>query len=178
MKKLAVLVSVLILVLTACGEKKDQAENSNMDATQTKKKRTAKLKDNAVEVNGVKVKVLKTEFRPMGSQEFQKKPLLIIHYAVTNHTDREVTPEAEWVTDFEVFQDSENSQKRLNNGVVMNQKEQEIYQQGQDIIKKGATIESIEAYELEDDKNTVFIKARDITTNEPLGQIKVDLKNK
>ncbi len=176
MKKLAILISAFVILLTACGEKKAEEKNISLNASQNTKKKINKLSNNEIEINGVKVKVLKTEFKPMGSEEFQKKPLFIIHYSVTNTTNREVRPLTEWSADFEVYQDTKDVQKRLNHGIVMDKNYQDILQRNADIIKKGATVQTIEPYELEDDKSPVLIKARNLSTNESLGQIKVNIQ--
>ncbi|APR61963.1 DUF5067 domain-containing protein [Staphylococcus condimenti] len=180
MRKLAMMISIMIILLAACGNKEENKEenkdSNQLDAKKVEKKKIGKIHNNTVEANGVRVKVIKTEIIPLGKEEFQKKPLLVINYEVTNNSDREVTPSSGWYDIFQAYQDSENSQKMLNIGVSMNEEIQKEWDKQNDIIKKGSTVSSNIVYELENNTNVVLLKAKNIYTNTDLGEIKVNIK--
>lgn len=176
MRKLAMMISIIIIFLAACGNKEAGKNSNQLEAKKAEEKKIEKLHNNTAEANGVKVKVIKTEVIPLGKEEFQKKPLLVINYEVTNNSDREVTPSTGWYDIFQAYQDSENSQKRLNTGVSMNEEIQKEWNKQNDIIKKGSTVSSVSIYELENNTNDVLLKAKNIYTNTDLGEIKVNIK--
>lgn len=199
MKKLAVLMSALAILLAACGHKEnkeastsnasEQSSDSNtsqssssIDAKKVKAKDKPKIKDNAVEIDGVKVKIVSTEIVPKGTTEYQRDDVLVVKYEVTNNSkkDKEVKPAMAYMRTFEAYQDSKSSEKRLEYGSVYNEDIRNERDKGDDIIKKGATISSVETYKLTDLESPVLLKAKNYENYEDrdIGTIKVNIKGK
>ncbi|AYU54035.1 DUF5067 domain-containing protein [Staphylococcus debuckii] len=197
MKKLAVLISALAILLAACGDKEsketsssssseksssDDKVSSSLDAKKAEKKKKPELKNNAVEIKGVKIKVLSTEVLPAGTEKFQEKPVIIVKYAVTNNSTEgeDVKAGMSWRRTFEVYQDQKDSEQKLDTEFLSGDKFQAAEDKQDDNIKKGATIETMEIYELKNETDPVLLKARDRDIYEGdnhIGTIKVNIKD-
>lgn len=185
MKRLLCLLSASVLILAACGDKKEESEKeetSSLDAKQAKTKEKPKIKDNAVEIKGVKVKIVGTEIVPKGTTEYQDDDVLVVKYEVTNNSkdDNEVKPTRSYLKVFEAYQDSKDSEKRLDYGHVSGETYDSERDKGEDNIKKGSTISSIETYKLNDLESPVLLKAKDQENYEDpnIGSIKINIKDK
>ncbi|MDU0420452.1 DUF5067 domain-containing protein [Staphylococcus simulans] len=185
MKRLLCLLSASVLILAACGDKKEESEKeetSSLDAKQAKTKEKPKIKDNSVEIKGVKVKIVGTEIVPKGTTEYQDDDVLVVKYEVTNNSkdDNEVKPTRSYLKVFEAYQDSKDSEKRLDYGHVRGETYDSERDKGEDNIKKGSTISSIETYKLNDLESPVLLKAKDQENYEDpnIGSIKINIKDK
>ncbi|MHD0398709.1 DUF5067 domain-containing protein [Staphylococcus simulans] len=193
MKRLVILLSTVLLFLAACGEKKEESKEhastsheskstSSIDAEKVKAKEKPKIKDNAVEINGVKVKITGTQVIPKGTTEYQRDDVLVVKYEVTNNSkaDKDIKPALSYMQVFEAYQDSKDSEKRLEYGSVHSDDIRNERDKGDDIIKKGGTISSVETYKLTDLESPVLLKARDRENYEDpnIGTIKVNIKGK
>ncbi|AYU54036.1 DUF5067 domain-containing protein [Staphylococcus debuckii] len=207
MKKLAVLISALAILLAACGSKESKEEtssknesnsssessssndnsssddkvSSSMNAKKAEKKKKPELKDNAVEINGVKTKVLSTEVLPAGTEDYQRKDLLAVKFAITNNStkDKEVKP-GEALYAFEAYQDQNDSEQHLNPGFLFGDKYDKYTDSRYDNIKKGATVETMEFYELKNMEDPVLLKIinhEDYTGDNKIGTIKINIKD-
>lgn len=177
-----ILVSILLLGACGANESKESSKTQSEKTAKTAKKEEKKvttnaLKNNTVVLNDIDIKVLETEFIPKGTYEEQKKDQLAIIYEVKNKTNKEIDPSSGWFAVFEGTQDSKDAIRKLDVGSLPNMDKYQFALDSQlDIIKKGGTVKNAIAYNLEDIKTPVILKATKGIGGEKLGEIKVNLK--
>ena len=159
------------LVLAACGSgntKKDSASNKTATVTKPKTKKYY-FKNDELKIHDLKIRITKSKVIPVGEEgnEDGKKPVLAIWYKVTNLTDKKIDPNMAWMSTFEAYQDnSKDRENKLNVGSLPDQKFIDTQQEN---IKKNGTVENAVAYELDDDKTPVTLKATQGVGGKELG---------
>lgn len=109
------------------------------------------LHDGIVEITDYEIIPAKT-----GSNEYGEKPIIVFYYDVTNSSDKEYSASEMWIANFEAYQD--NDPNKLNKLQVAAWS----YNNGEtswETIKKGGTVSDGIAYELDDLKTSVTLKA-------------------
>lgn len=173
MKKSLTLGAVFIssLVLAACGNgntKKDSASNKTATVAKPKTEKYY-FKNNELKIHDLKIKITKSKVIPVGEEgnEYGKNPVLAIWYKVTNLTDKKIDPNMAWMSTFEAYQDNnKDRENKLNVGSLPDQKFIDTQQEN---IKKNGTVENAVAYELDDDKTPVTLKATQGVGGKELG---------
>lgn len=173
MKKSLTLGAVFVssLILAACGNgntKKDSASNKTVTVAKPKEDKYY-FKNDELRIHDLKIKITNYKVIPVGEKgnEYGKKPVLAIWYKATNLTNKEIDPNTAWMATFEAYQDNnKNRENKLNVGSLPDQKFIDTQQEN---IKKNGTVENAVAYELDDDKTPVTLKATQGVGGKELG---------
>lgn len=180
MKKSLTLGVVFIssLVLGACGNsntKKDSSSNKTVTVAKPKMEKYY-FKNDELKIHDLKIKITKSKVIPVGEEgnEYGKKPVLAIWYEATNLTNKEIDPNTAWMATFEAYQDNnKNRENKLNVGSLPDQKFLDTQQEN---IKKNGTVENAVAYELDDNKTPVTLKATQGVGGKELGTKTFEIK--
>ena len=185
MKKVLLLsLSAFVIFLTACSGDAKQTEEKPKEKTATtvereeKKDESKVLEDDTAVLTDIDVKILETDFLPVGTYEHQETDQLIVTYEVTNKSDKEITPLIGYLAAFEAYQEDENSERNLEVGVTpFNLEKYSFASETQfDNIKNGGTVKNIVAYDLRDTETPVILRATKGIDGDLLGEIVVNLK--
>lgn len=161
----------------ATKENKSETTAKKVEKEQPKKEENIGLKNNTAILNDIDVKVVATEFIPKGTYEFQENDQLGIIYEVTNKSDKEIDPISGWLAAFEATQDSKDTIRKLDVGMLpQTDKYKPFLDTQMDIIKKGGTLKNGVAYDLEDTTTPVILKATKGIGGEKLGEIEVKIE--
>lgn len=181
-KALGTTLLISSLLLSACNgnpekENKSEITAKKVEKEQPKKEESASLKNNIAVLNDIDVKVIETEFIPKGTYDGQEKDQLGIIYEVKNKTDKEIDPIGGWLAVFEATQDSKDTIRKLDVGMLpLTNKYKPFLDTQMDIIKKDGTLKNGIAYDLEDTTTPVILKATKGVNGEKLGEIKVNIE--
>ncbi|WP_414049456.1 DUF5067 domain-containing protein [Macrococcus animalis] len=184
-KFLGATILVTLVLMGACdGESTEKSKDVTTEKTAKKVEKDKSkdetqvglINDTAV-LNDIDVKVLETEFISKGTYENQEKEQLGIIYEVKNKSDKEIDPISGWLAVFEATQDSKDTIRKLEVGMLPQTNKYKPFLDTQmDSIKKSGKLKNGIAYNLEDDTTPVILKATKGIGGEKLGEIEVKIE--
>lgn len=186
-KKTIILTSALTLaIISGCGNQ-DEATNNGSDSANkevtTENANVEKetddelyFKDNEAKLNDLEIKITETKVIQIGEQgnEYGEKPIFAIWYEVTNLSDKEIDPNIGWIAVFEAVQD--NNPNAINTLNVGGLPDEQFLDSQSETIKKGGTVKSAIAYELDDLETPVTLIATQGFDGNKLGEQTFNIK--
>ena len=163
----------LAFLLTGCGDDGSSADPSHSQtfspndgdgAGDSADKPQATFKDGVLTNADVKIQITRYKIIKAGQKgnEYGEKPVIAFWYKTTNVSGKKVDP-SEFIFDFEAYQDNDpNAENKLDVGSLPDDR---FLDSQDETIKKGGTVESAIAYELDDLTTPV-----DLVASEDLGE--------
>ncbi|EGQ0389763.1 DUF5067 domain-containing protein [Staphylococcus pseudintermedius] len=170
MKRLTLLLFASLLVLSACGNNK-QEEGTNQETKMNENK--PQFTNDTLVIDDAVLKIKDTFI--INDKDSGKKSI-VFKYEVKSKSGRDnVTPNAIFMAGFTVLQDTDSSLAELNAGTTPTTgKFEEWDKHSNDIIKQGKTAKGIAGYELENDRK-ITLKATKGVGGKDLGEKEIDL---
>jgi hypothetical protein len=182
-------VAVGALVLAGCGgtaaETGSATNTSSSTASQSSPSSASEspdaatgassFKDGVLTTPNMKIEITKHKIIPVGKKgnEYGSKPVIAFWYKTTNLGDEKVNP-TDLIMVMSAFQDTNpNAENQLEVGSLPDDKFLDTQLEN---IKKGGTVESAIAYELDDLKTPVVLVASDDLGASEIGRVTYDLK--
>ena len=185
-KKTIILTSVLTLaIISGCGNQDEATNNgSSIDKEVTAENTNVEketgnelyFKENEAKLNDLKIKITETKVIQTGDKgnEYGEKPVFAIWYEVTNLSDKEIDPNIGWIAVFEAVQD--NNPNAINTLNVGGLPDEQFLDSQSETIKKGGTVKSAIAYELDDLETPVTLIATQGVDGNKLGEQNFNIK--
>ncbi|HDT9019432.1 TPA: DUF5067 domain-containing protein [Staphylococcus pseudintermedius] len=170
MKRLTLLLFASLLVLSACGNNKQ--EEGTKQETKVNENKPQFTNDTLV----IDDAVLKIKDTFIINDKDSGKKSIVFKYEVKSKSGRDnVTPNAIFMAGFTVLQDTDSSLAELNVGTTPTTGNFEEWDKhSNDIIKQGKTAKGIAGYELENDRK-ITLKATKGVGGKDLGEKEIDL---
>ncbi|GAB3446501.1 hypothetical protein GCM10027517_28850 [Phycicoccus ginsengisoli] len=176
----------LALALTGCGAKaagtgsasaKTGTSSSapSASATSSSQDKRASFKDGVLTTPDLRIEITTHKIIPVGKKgnEYGSKPVLAFWYKITNVSGQKTDPMA-FITNISAYQDNNpNAENQLNVGSLPDDKFLDTQMES---IKKGGTVESAIAYELDDLKTPVELVASNDLGMSEIGRVSYPLK--
>jgi len=180
----AVVIVGLGLSLVGCGAEKAEKDTPKKEANPTEKVEVAEtkkedvyFKDDTLKIDMATVKILSTEVLEPSKEYFREKPQLVFTYETTNDSKKPLNGMNVWIACFEATQEGTDTINKLEVGMTPQEEKYASYLEHQlDDIKPGGTAKGIMAYDIDDPKAVVTLKATQGMAGKELGEKKVELK--
>ncbi|SDS85780.1 protein of unknown function [Nocardioides scoriae] len=176
--------SVLTFALTACGTASNDAENDSSSQTFSPQegdgaddsagKDAPTFKDGVLTTPDLKIQVTRHKVIKAGQRgnEYGTKPVIAFYYKTTNVSGQKTDP-LSFIANFIAYQDNNpDAENQLEVGSLPDDR---FLESQMETIKKGGTVESAIAYELDDLKTPVDLVATDGLTD-PIGKASYELE--
>lgn len=176
---LLVIACILVIGLAGCGgNKENKKESEEVKTTAEKKEPKYQFKNNVVEMEDISIKITKVKIIKVGEKgnEYGKKPVIAFWYKTTNKTDKEIDPMTAWHAAFNAYQD--NNPNAMNEINMTACPDERFIDSQMEVIKKNGTVENAVAYELDDLKTPVTLKAHKGYSGDFLGEKEYKIKQK
>jgi hypothetical protein len=182
--------SVLALMVGACGSDSGGTQSASTKGTNTtqtvapsagdgaddsQSKDDPKFKNGVLTTPDLKVRITRHKVIKKGQKgnEYGDKPVIAFYFEVTNVSGDKVDPNIGFILSFKAYQDNNpNAENELEVGSLPD--ERFLDSQSED-IKKGGTVESAVAYELDDLETPVDLVAVQ-GLDEPIGKVTYKLR--
>lgn len=171
-KLIFILAITFAIVLSGCGKK---VETKTVDMEKDKKS-SVYFENNVAEMEDIKVKITKVKVIKVGEKgnEYGKKPVMAFWYTATNKTGKDLDAISCWFAFFKAYQDNDpNVENELKVGMAPDER---FLDSDNERIKKGGSVKSATAYELDDTKTPVKLVARQGSTEKKIGEIEYKIK--
>ncbi|SKA03826.1 protein of unknown function [Pilibacter termitis] len=128
------------------------------------------FRDNVAQTEKAKIEIVNHEvLQPNTERNSGEKPLIVFTYKVTNTSGEDVKASWEWSSAFDAYQDNDpNRENKLEVSYIYGLFDDK-YNQGNDTIKNGGTVEHQEGYELTDETTPVTLKCKATMFGDEIG---------
>lgn len=177
--------SALALMLSGCGgsstpgtsasSSTSSSSNGEGSSTADSAGSDASFKDGVLTTSDVRIEITDHKVIPVGKKgnEYGKKPVLAFWYKTTNVTGKKVDPTV-FIFDIAAYQDNNpNAENQLDVGALPDDK---FLDTQTETIKKGGTVNSAIAYELDDLTTPVVLVASNDLGMTEIGKVTYQLK--